>query len=71
MKNKTVKKGELKAAASVIMRIIKDTRDIMPQLILAAVVSLASIVLSLIAPELIGELTDSIYAYLNEGVYTE
>ena len=66
-KNKR-KKEDLSAAIRVIGRIIKDTRPILPSLILAAVISLASILLSMLAPELIGTLTDGIYEYVTLGV---
>ena len=58
------KRAALDSSLKVILRIVKDTRSILPWLMLAAFVSLASILLSMIAPELIGEVTDLIYAYL-------
>ena len=66
-KNKK-KREDLGAAFRVIGRIIKDTRPIMPSLVLAAVISLVSIILSMLAPELIGTLTDGIYDYVTLGV---
>jgi len=66
--NKRKNKNDLRDAFSVIGRILKDTRPIMPSLILAAVISLASIVLSMFAPELIGILTNDIYDYVTYGV---
>lgn len=69
MKDKNKKKGkDPRGSFRVIFRIIKDTRPIMPSLIFAAVISLASIVLSMLAPELIGGITDAIYDYLVLGV---
>lgn len=67
-KDKAKQKGELKSAISVIARIIKDTKPIRSKLFLAALVSLLSILLSMIAPELIGKLTDAIYAFITDGV---
>lgn len=66
MKNKK-NMEDLNAAARVIGRIIKDTRPIMRPLLLAAFISLFSILLSMLAPELIGTLTDGIYDYVTLG----
>ncbi|MBQ7390935.1 MAG: ABC transporter ATP-binding protein [Clostridia bacterium] len=63
-----MKKETLTDALKVIGRIVRDTRPIMPSLIFAAVVSLVSIILSMLAPELIGILTDGIYDYVTDGV---
>ena len=70
MKNNEEKKqkGDLRAAIKVIGRIIKDTVPIMPSLVLAAVISLVSIILSMVAPELIGVLTNDIYDYVTLGI---
>ena len=70
MRNKADKvkqKQELKSALNVISRIIKDTKPIRTMLFLSAFVSLLSIILSMIAPELIGKLTDAIYAFIADG----
>ena len=67
-KDKVKQKAEFKSAMSVISRIIKDTKPIRSKLILAAFVSLVSILLSMIAPELIGKLTDAIYAFIRDGL---
>ena len=69
MSNKrgNTKNRSLDRAYKVIFRIIKDTRPILPWLILTAFISLLSIGLSMVAPELIGELTDTIYAYVTNG----
>ena len=56
------------SAAKVIGRILLDTRPILLWLVLAAIISAASIALSMLAPEIIGELTDSIYEYCNNGI---
>lgn len=66
--DKTKQKEELKSAISVISRIIKDTKPIRSKLLFAAFVSLLSILLSMIAPELIGKLTDAIYAFITDDV---
>ena len=63
-----MKKETLTDALKVIGRIVRDTRPIMPSLILAAAVSLVSIILSMLSPELIGILTDGIYDYVTDGV---
>lgn len=63
-----MKKETLTDALKVIGRIVRDTRPIMPSLIFAAAVSLVSIILSMLAPELIGILTDGIYDYVTDGV---
>lgn len=61
------KREEFASSLKVIGRIIKDTGPILPSLILAAVISLLSIILSMLAPELIGKLTDGIYDYVTLG----
>ncbi len=61
------KREEFTSSLRVIGRIIKDTRPILPSLILAAIISLLSIILSMLAPELIGTLTDGIYDYVTLG----
>ena len=63
-----MKKETLTDALKVIGRIVRDTRPIMPSLIFAAAVSLVSIILSMLSPELIGILTDGIYDYVTDGV---
>ncbi len=63
---RTKKKSEsFSASMSVIARIIKDTKPILPALCVAVVISTLSILLSMLAPELIGVLTDRIYDYCN------
>lgn len=61
------KREEFASSLKVIGRIIKDTGPILPSLILAALISLLSIILSMLAPELIGKLTDGIYDYVTLG----
>ncbi len=67
IKNNKKEKASLKESFSVIKRIIKDTRPILPELIIAAIVSLISIILAIRAPELVGELSDLIYKSCAEG----
>ncbi len=65
---KNKKQWNLNSALRVILRIIADTRPIMPGLIVAALISLISIALSMLAPEMIGDLTDVIYDFCESGV---
>ena len=55
-------------AAKTVLRIVKDTKPISHWLLLSAVISLISVLLSMYAPELLGELTDEIYDRINLGV---
>ena len=48
-----------------ILRIVRDTRPIAFWLLLAVVISLLSVALSTVAPELLGALTDRIYNFIN------
>lgn len=52
----------------VIKRIVADTKPISAWLLLSAFISIISVALAMIAPELIGLLTNNIYVYLSEGV---
>ena len=70
MKNND-KNQNLKDSVNVIRRIIKDTAAIRPWLCLAGLMSFLSIALSMVAPELIGVITDSIYEYVNGGEFME
>jgi len=67
-KSEVKKAKELKSSLSVIGRIIYDTRPIAGWLLLSALVSLVSVALAMLAPEIVGSLTDEIYAYLANGV---
>lgn len=58
----TVKKG-----AATIGRIIRDTKPIAPWLIFSALISLISVAMTLIAPELMGKLTNRIYDFWSGG----
>lgn len=66
---KNKKKGELgfRESIRVIGRIVKDTRPIAWWLFLAVIISLVSVWLSMVAPELLGTLTDRIYDRLTLG----
>lgn len=66
-KTKEEKRAERKSGFATIKRIIKDTRPIALWLLLTAVISLISIGLSMAAPELVGSLTDRIYAFVADG----
>ncbi len=63
-----VKKKEQAGALSVILRIVKDTRPIALWLLFAVIISLISVVLSTVAPDLLGSLTDRIYNAVNDSV---
>ena len=51
----------------VILRIMKDSMNIAPWLALATLLSIASALLAMKAPEILGSLTDRIYALLDKG----
>lgn len=62
------KKAEGKRSAfGVIFRLIKDMKPIFWWLILATAVSLASVILNVFAPDLLGELTDAVYDLINDN----
>ena len=68
-KNNRKKNGlGLRESMRVIGRIVKDTRPIAGWLLLAVIVSLLSVGLSMVAPDLLGRLTDAIYYRLTDGV---
>ncbi len=62
------KKQDGMSSSKVILRIVKDTRVIGGWLILASFISLISILLSMLAPELVGSLTDRIYLFCAENI---
>ena len=64
MKNKT-KKGL--SSARVILRIMKDSLSIGHWLILATILSIGSAFLAMKAPEILGDLTNQIYALIDSG----
>lgn len=57
----------IKASLSVLSRIMKDTRPIAHFLIIAAIISLLSVILSMTAPELVGDISNSIWEFCTEG----
>ena len=64
-KENKASKRDLAGAFKVILRIVRDTRPIAFWLLLAVVISLLSVALSTVAPELLGALTDRIYNFIN------
>ncbi len=67
-KTKEEKRRERRESRKVLGRIIKDTKPILPHLIVSAVISLISVLLSMAAPSLVGDLTDAIYGLCAEGI---
>lgn len=53
----------LSSAVRVILRILRDARPILPHLILATVIALGAVALTMLGPDLLGELTDMLYRY--------
>ena len=66
MKNKT--KTEGLSSSKVIIRIIKDSGNILHWLILATVLSICSAYLAMKAPEILGSLTNQIYDLIDVGI---
>ena len=62
------KRSSIKDSLRIIGRILKDTKPIAHWLIIAAVISLVSILLAMAAPEIVGELSNSIYELCSEGI---
>ena len=56
-----------RGAWRVILRVIKDTKPIALWLLLAVLISLAAVGLSVVAPELLGSLTDTVYERIESG----
>ncbi len=65
MKTKVDKKGL--STGKVLIRILKDSKVIAHWLTLATLLSIGSAYLAMKAPEVLGDLTNQIYAYLDEG----
>ena len=61
-------KAERKSAFRVIIRILDYTRPILGWIVFSAFISLVSIALSMAAPTLVGDITDSIFAFCSEGI---
>ncbi len=68
MKAVKKEKASIKDSLAVVKRIVKDTRPIALELTIAGILSLLSIMLALSAPELVGELCNSIYLACVEGI---
>jgi len=68
---KKEKKQGYRAGLKIILRIIRDTKPIALWLALAALLSLISVAVSMIAPELLGRLTDTVWYKINEGAPLE
>lgn len=67
-KKEKISKGD---ALKTIKRLIKDVKTIAGWLILATAICVLSIILSLIAPSILGNLTDTIYAVIKDNVPLE
>lgn len=65
---KTKQKHDYLGAIKVIFRLIKDMKPIAWWLILAMIVTLLSVGLSMVTPDLLGKLTDGVYNLINEGI---
>ena len=61
------KKKERARSAKIIGRILKDTKPIMGALIVSAIVSIIGVAMTLVGPELMGSLTDSLYDFWADG----
>ena len=66
MKTKTKSKGL--SSGRVILRIIKDSFGIIHWLLLATALSIGSAYLAMIAPEILGNLTDQIYNFVGTDI---
>ncbi len=68
MKAKTnERKPDVRASLSVLRRILKDAKPILPRLLLAVLIDIAAITLTMIGPEILGRLTDMLYEYEESG----
>lgn len=65
---KEKKKHDLKGAFKVVIRLIKDMKGISGWLITAIVISLLSVCLAMVAPSLLGNLTDRVYNLINQSI---
>ena len=69
MKDKNKKqKTDYRGAIKVVVRLIKDMKPIAGWLITAMVITLFSVILSIASPNLLGKITDRVYALVNDGV---
>ncbi len=65
---KTKQKHDYRGALKVVFRLIKDMKGISGWLITAMLVSLASVCLAMVAPSLLGSLTDRVFNFVNQGL---
>ena len=68
MKEKQSKKRDYRSASKVVIRLVKDMRGISGWLITALSISLLSVILAMVAPNLLGSLTDRVYNLINKGI---
>lgn len=68
MKEKQNKKRDYRSASKVVIRLVKDMRGISGWLITALSISLLSVILAMVAPSLLGSLTDRVYNLINKGI---
>ena len=68
MKEKQNKKRDYRSASNVVIRLVKDMRGISGWLITALSISLLSVILAMVAPSLLGSLTDRVYNLINKGI---
>lgn len=58
---------QAKSAWQVVLRLVKDMKPIFWWLLLATAVSLASVILNVFAPDLLGRLTDAVYNLIHDN----
>ena len=68
MKEKQNKKRDYRSASKVVIRLVKDMKGISGWLITALSISLFSVILAMVAPSLLGSLTDRVYNLINKGI---
>ena len=62
------KKHDYRGALKVVLRLIKDMKGISGWLITAMIISLASVCLAMIAPSILGNLTDRVFNFVNQSL---
>ncbi len=68
MKKEKEQKLGFSTSFSVIRRILRDAKPILPWLGLAVLIDLAAVTLTMLGPDLLGRLTDMLYGYETDGV---
>ena len=68
MKKEKEQKLGFSTSFSVIRRILRDAKPILPWLGLAVLIDLAAVTLTMLGPDLLGRLTDMLYEYETDGV---